>query len=216
MLNIFNLSVSSPVVSWTCDFSDGFLVHTGFGLYVYRTCVWIKFSLILSITVSTCTSGNLDVISWGWEKWSKWIGSTLSTKWGSGEDAFGLLWVVTGDKQGQCVLFLCSKWSATFLNSVKWKNLLQTLKWQSNSDLHGRRCCLSSTSWVLFPVCYMLPLYVSRQSVHRLFVILAQGLMFQYGNCTGIVLNRHKADGLGVWAISGDDMHWKLWNILKR
>jgi hypothetical protein len=52
----------------------------------------------------------------------------------------------------------------------------------------------------------MLPLYVSRQSVHGLFVILAQGLMFQYGNCTGIVLNRHRADGLGVWAISGDDM----------
>ncbi|KAH8962494.1 hypothetical protein BDL97_05G104800 [Sphagnum fallax] len=26
----------------------------------------------------------------------------------------------------------------------------------------------------------------------------------------GIVLNRHRADGLGVWAISGDDMHWKL------
>ncbi len=59
------------------------------------------------------------------------------------------------------------------------------------------------------PGCYMLPLYVSRQSVHRLFVILAPGLMFQFGNCTGIVLNRHRADGLGVWAISGDDMHWK-------
>jgi hypothetical protein len=165
MLNIFNLSVSSPVVSWTCDFSDGFLVHTGFGLYVYRTCVWIKFSLILSITISPCTSGNLDVISWGWERWSKWIGSTLSTKWGSGKDAFGLLCVVTGDKQGQCVLFLCSKWPATFLNSVKWqKSLADTemtiklrLTWEKVlSVFHflGAISCLLYASSLCFKIIY--------------------------------------------------------------